>query len=109
MSNISVSFFDFQIADENNDMRYLVDGADPTKSNWIRYINSAMTEDSVNLDAVQYKGEMYYQVTGAIPAGNVSTISSKYFCHRWSVSLHHIPMPTTLEIDCKACLANLTT
>ena len=76
MSTISVCFFDFQIADENNDMRYLVDAADPRKSNWLRYINSAMTEESVNLDAVQYKGEMYYQVTGAIPAGNVSTIMS---------------------------------
>ena len=90
-------------------MRYLVDAADPKKSNWLRYINSAMTEDSMNLDAVQYKGDMYYQVTGAIPAGNVSTISSKYVCHRWSVSLHHMPMSTTLEIDWKACLANLTT
>ena len=59
-----------QIADEDDDTRYLVDAADPERSNWIRYINSAMTEDGVNVEPVQYKGEMYYQVTDAIPAGN---------------------------------------
>ena len=53
------------------EMHYLVDGVDPSTSNWLRYINSAMTEDNVNLNAVQYRGAMYYEAKGPIPAGRV--------------------------------------
>lgn len=59
----------WKITDAFDDMQYLVDAADASKSNWLRYINCAARKEDQNVDAVQYKGEMYYQVTRAIPAG----------------------------------------
>ena len=54
---------------EDGGTRYMVDAADPAKSNWLRYVNSAMTENTTNVDSVQYNGEIYYEVNQAIPAG----------------------------------------
>ena len=46
-----------------------VDATDPARSNWLRYVNTPMTEDEANLDFVQFKDEIYYQVIDAIPEG----------------------------------------
>ena len=59
----------FKVEDEDGGTQYMIDAADPAKSNWIRYINSAMTENTTNMDSVQYNGEIYYEVNQAIPAG----------------------------------------
>ena len=59
----------FQITDENDEIDHWVDAADPARSNWLRYINSPLTEDEANLDLVQFKDDIYYQVIDAIPEG----------------------------------------
>ena len=59
----------FQITDENDEIVHWVDAADPARSNWLRYINSPLTEDEANLDMVQFKDDIYYQVIDAIPEG----------------------------------------
>ena len=61
----------FQITDENDEIDHWVDAADPARSNWLRYINSPLTEDEANLDMVQFKDDIYYQVIDAIPEGKV--------------------------------------
>ena len=47
----------------------MVDAFEPSKSNWLRYINMPVREKDENLVAVGYNGEMYYQTTKSIPAG----------------------------------------
>uniref|UniRef100_A0A1I7ZXR5 SET domain-containing protein n=1 Tax=Steinernema glaseri TaxID=37863 RepID=A0A1I7ZXR5_9BILA len=45
------------------------DGQDPSKSNWMRYINSARHEDEQNLIAFQYEWKVFYRVFKPISAG----------------------------------------
>ena len=47
----------------------MVNAFDPENSNWLRYVNCAMTENSGNLESVQYNGEIYYEVKEDIPEG----------------------------------------
>ena len=61
-----------------------VDAADPARSNWLRYVNSPMTEDEANLDFVQFKDEIYYQVIDAIPEGTVQFFLPCRLTHAYS-------------------------
>lgn len=46
-----------------NDKPLCVDAADPSVSNWMRYVNCARTLEEINLAALQYKGQIYYRTT----------------------------------------------
>ena len=63
--------------DEHGAIDHYVDAKDPTRSNWLRYINMPMTKDEANVDFTQYKQDIYYQVKDAIPAGNVNILNKK--------------------------------
>ncbi|KAK0416249.1 hypothetical protein QR680_012376 [Steinernema hermaphroditum] len=45
------------------------DGQDPKRSNWMRFINSALHEDEQNLIAFQYEWKVFYRVFKPIAAG----------------------------------------
>ena len=60
--------------DEHDAVDHYIDAKDPTRSNWLRYINMPMTKDEANVDFTQYKQDIYYQVKDAISAGNVDII-----------------------------------
>ena len=69
----------FKVKDKDFNTRYLVDAADPDKSDFIRYINSAMTKRSANMDVAQYNGDIFYEVKHAIPAGIKRFVVSCFF------------------------------
>jgi len=48
--------------------RCLVDGSDPTQSNWMRYVNCARTVEEQNLEAFQFRGAIYYRTTKDVKA-----------------------------------------
>ncbi|XP_041373733.1 uncharacterized protein LOC121386784 isoform X2 [Gigantopelta aegis] len=54
---------------ENTDREHLVDAKDPSRSNWLRYVNTADYIDSQNLNVVQLRGLRYYYSFRRIPAG----------------------------------------
>ena len=39
-----------------------VDAIDPNDSNWMRFVNCATDQKSVNLAAFQFKGQIYYKI-----------------------------------------------
>ncbi|KAG0725411.1 Histone-lysine N-methyltransferase PRDM9 [Chionoecetes opilio] len=47
-----------------------VDAADPTISNWMRYVNCARSDAEINLRAFQYKGHIYYKTRRTITRGS---------------------------------------
>ena len=53
-------------------MIHLVDAADTSKSNWLRYINCPPTEDDENLSYLQKNGKVYYRTKYMIPAGKTA-------------------------------------
>ena len=48
---------------------FVVDAKDESQSNWIRYVNSAMSEDTQNVWAVEYMGMVFYYSKRAIEPG----------------------------------------
>lgn len=47
----------------------MIDAADPSRSNWTRYINCARTADELNLKSVQIENRIFFITTRAISAG----------------------------------------
>ena len=47
-------------------IQYLIDGKNPSQSNWMRFVNCARCEDEQNIIAFQFHGEIYYRVYKAI-------------------------------------------
>ncbi|KAG8193935.1 hypothetical protein JTE90_011487 [Oedothorax gibbosus] len=41
---------------------HLVEGADPSRSNWMRFVNCAQSEERQNMEALQFQGEVYYKI-----------------------------------------------
>jgi len=48
---------------------HFVDAEEKTASNWMRYVNSAYTEEEKNLVAVQFDGNIYYWAVKNISPG----------------------------------------
>ena len=48
---------------------HVIDGIDPARSNWMRFINCARNEEEQNLVAYQYHRQIYYRVYKEIDAG----------------------------------------
>ncbi|XP_046408144.1 histone-lysine N-methyltransferase PRDM9-like isoform X1 [Ischnura elegans] len=48
---------------------HYIDAYNPSRSNWMRYVNCARNEEEQNLVAFQYKGEIYYRTTQEIMPG----------------------------------------
>ncbi|XP_061445480.1 E3 SUMO-protein ligase ZBED1-like isoform X2 [Rhineura floridana] len=51
-----------------NGSYFFVNASDDSKSNWMRYVACASTEDEQNLTVFQYRGYIYYRVSQTIPA-----------------------------------------
>lgn len=47
---------------KSGDKKIYIDGSDPQRSNWLRYINSPRHEDEQNMVAFQTSGRIYYRV-----------------------------------------------
>ncbi|PIC45553.1 hypothetical protein B9Z55_005532 [Caenorhabditis nigoni] len=47
---------------KNGDRKFYIDGSDPKRSNWLRYINSPRHEDEQNMIAFQTNSRIYYRV-----------------------------------------------
>jgi hypothetical protein len=58
----------FQIV-QGGKTTHVIDGIDPSKSNWLRFVNCARCEEEQNLIAFQYHGEIFYRVYKEIKAG----------------------------------------
>jgi len=52
----------YQILDENEVLDYYVDGRDMSVSNWMRYVNCAVSEHQQNMIASQFQGQIYYRL-----------------------------------------------
>ncbi|XP_039216147.1 E3 SUMO-protein ligase ZBED1-like isoform X1 [Crotalus tigris] len=52
----------------DNGSYFFIDASDDSKSNWMRYVACASTEDEQNLTVFQYRGYIYYRVCQIIPA-----------------------------------------
>ena len=44
-------------------MSHFIDARDAKKSNWLRYVNCAVSKDIQNISAIQFNDEIYYTVT----------------------------------------------
>ncbi|XP_070583142.1 LOW QUALITY PROTEIN: E3 SUMO-protein ligase ZBED1-like [Erythrolamprus reginae] len=53
---------------QNNGSYFFIDASDDSKSNWMRYVACASTEEEQNLTVFQYRGYIYYRVCQIIPA-----------------------------------------
>ncbi|CAK1592025.1 unnamed protein product [Parnassius mnemosyne] len=62
-----VSMYCWQIYDENNKPKHVVDAADGDRSNWMRYVNCSRNWNEQNLLAYQYKGQVYYRTIKRVP------------------------------------------
>ena len=56
----SQNIVSYQIHRDGQKAFYL-DGRDPSKSNWLRFINCARNEEEQNMVAFQYCGQIYYR------------------------------------------------
>lgn len=52
--------FFWRVYNEHNELDHYVDGYDTSISNWMRYVNPAMSTDVQNLVACQHEGEIYF-------------------------------------------------
>ncbi|CAG5001556.1 unnamed protein product [Parnassius apollo] len=62
-----VSKYCWQIYDQNNKPKHVVDAADEDRSNWMRYVNCSRHWNEQNLLAYQYKGQLYYRTIKIVP------------------------------------------
>ncbi|CAI5789991.1 finger BED domain-containing 1-like [Podarcis lilfordi] len=53
---------------QDNGSYFFVDASDDSRSNWMRYVACASTEEEQNLTVFQYRGYIYYRVCQTIPA-----------------------------------------
>uniref|UniRef100_A0A914D5I2 SET domain-containing protein n=1 Tax=Acrobeloides nanus TaxID=290746 RepID=A0A914D5I2_9BILA len=63
------SGYAWEIRPRPGEQTRFIDGADPNKSNWLRYINGASVGESQNLHAFQYRGQVFYEVFRPIEKG----------------------------------------
>ena len=57
--HLEITIFTFPIIIQifkGDKVSHYIDAQDPSKSNWMRYVNCARTEDEQNLVAFQFKG-----------------------------------------------------
>ena len=59
----------FQIVKDGK-TSHVINGYDPSKSNWLRYVNCARCENEQNLLAYQYHGEVYYRTYKEVDPGD---------------------------------------
>ncbi|XP_033631837.1 histone-lysine N-methyltransferase PRDM9-like [Asterias rubens] len=62
------SGYAWEIFDHNGKSHY-IDGKNPSKGNWMRYVNCACNEAEQNLVAYQYCGQIYYRSFKTISPG----------------------------------------
>ncbi|XP_043237184.1 histone-lysine N-methyltransferase PRDM9-like isoform X5 [Amphibalanus amphitrite] len=51
-------------------VHHSVNAVDPSCSNWLRRVNCARSEEEQNLVAFQYRGQVYFRTSKAIPRGS---------------------------------------
>ena len=59
----------YQILDKNSQPLFLIDGKDPSRSNWQRYVNVARSPQDVNVKITQCRHRLYYYTFKPVSAG----------------------------------------
>ncbi|CAF3704350.1 unnamed protein product [Rotaria sp. Silwood1] len=63
------SGYAWTIEDAEGNVYNYIDASNPSHSNWLRYVNCPMRQVDENLIPVQFNGELYYQTSRDIKAG----------------------------------------
>eukprot|EP00062_Callorhinchus_milii_P014050 gi/632962888/ref/XP_007897572.1/ PREDICTED: putative histone-lysine N-methyltransferase PRDM6 [Callorhinchus milii] len=59
----------WEIYDQEGSLQHFIDGSDPSKSNWMRYIRCARHCGEQNITVVQYRSCIFYRACVDIPRG----------------------------------------
>ncbi|XP_062925241.1 putative histone-lysine N-methyltransferase PRDM6 [Mobula hypostoma] len=59
----------WEIYDQEGSLQHFIDGSDPNKSNWMRYIRCARHCGEQNMTVVQYRSCIFYRACDDIPRG----------------------------------------
>ncbi|XP_041042878.1 putative histone-lysine N-methyltransferase PRDM6 [Carcharodon carcharias] len=59
----------WEIYDQEGSLQHFIDGSDPSKSNWMRYIRCARHCGEQNMTVVQYRSCIFYRACDDIPRG----------------------------------------
>ncbi|XP_051573999.1 PR domain zinc finger protein 1-like isoform X1 [Myxocyprinus asiaticus] len=76
----------------NGDLHHFVDGLDEEKSNWMRYVNPAHSQQEQNLAACQNGMNIYFYTVKAIPADQELLV---WYCPEFA---HRLNYPASGEI-----------
>ncbi|CAF0959152.1 unnamed protein product [Rotaria sordida] len=63
------SGYAWTIEDAEGNVYNYIDASDPSRSNWLRYVNCPTRQVDENLVPVQFNGELYYRTSRDIKAG----------------------------------------
>ncbi|XP_076837760.1 PR domain zinc finger protein 1a [Brachyhypopomus gauderio] len=72
----------------DGELHHFVDGLDEDRSNWMRYVNPARSQDEQNLAACQNSMSVYFYTVKAIPAGQELLV---WYCPDFARRLHYPP------------------
>ncbi|XP_041373100.1 histone-lysine N-methyltransferase set-17-like [Gigantopelta aegis] len=67
-----------KILDKNSEALFLIDGKDRSRSNWLRYVNTARFADDLNVKTAQCRDQMYYYTVKPVPAGHELLVGYKH-------------------------------
>lgn len=91
--HIQLHYF-FQIK-SNGKVVKIVDGQDPKKSNFMRYINCACYESQQNMVAYQYKGNIYYRTVRDVAVGEELLV---WYGQEYGKELGLVNSPMTMSL-----------
>ncbi|XP_018570320.1 histone-lysine N-methyltransferase PRDM9-like, partial [Anoplophora glabripennis] len=93
----------------------LIDGADETRSNWLRYVNCAKNVAEQNVIAFQYNGQIYYRTCRDVEKGEELLVYyGKSFAEVLGINTKKYFEPNSEEVDseyycCEFCKVGLST
>ncbi|XP_018022097.1 uncharacterized protein LOC108678240 isoform X2 [Hyalella azteca] len=78
--------FLWRVYNENNELDHYIDGQNTSRSNWMRFVNPAMSAHTQNLVACQHDGEIFFITTRTIQAGTELLV---WYCKEFSQRLNY--------------------
>ncbi|KAF2355354.1 SET domain [Trinorchestia longiramus] len=78
--------FLWRVYNEHNELDHYIDGQNTSRSNWMRYVNPAMSAQTQNLVACQHDGEIYFITTRTIQPDTELLV---WYCKEFSQRLNY--------------------
>ncbi|CAF0862438.1 unnamed protein product [Adineta steineri] len=78
------SDYSWQVPDKSGNIMYYIDGGEPNKSNWLRFVNCPNTVSQENLISFVYHGDIFYLAIRNITVGEELLV---YYGHNYAKKL----------------------